>query len=154
MIENGLQHTTSFHLAGIVPVAGQKLDFNFPKYNLKNRPSFHLVIININFNNINTNKDKILKFDVSTGETIWTETLNKSSIFNIVNDRIQVIDYKKGYDKFTQIAANLAQVAKMPKDMRDDLFIKFDNLQILGRIYNLDLLLILNLYNLFQCFLQ
>jgi hypothetical protein len=32
---------------------------------------------------------------------------------------------EKGYDKFTQIAANLAQVAKMPKDMRDDLIIFF-----------------------------
>ena len=32
---------------------------------------------------------------------------------------------EKGYDKFTQIAANLAQVAKMPKDMRDDLTIFF-----------------------------
>lgn len=28
-------------------------------------------------------------------------------------------------DKFTQIAANLAQVAKMPKDLRDDLFVFF-----------------------------
>jgi hypothetical protein len=33
--------------------------------------------------------------------------------------------HEKGYDKFTQIAANLAQVAKMPKDMRDDLTIFF-----------------------------
>jgi hypothetical protein len=32
---------------------------------------------------------------------------------------------EKGYDKFTQIAANLAQVAKMPKDMREDLHIFF-----------------------------
>jgi hypothetical protein len=32
---------------------------------------------------------------------------------------------EKGYDKFTQIAANLAQVAKLPKDLRDDLFIFF-----------------------------
>ena len=32
---------------------------------------------------------------------------------------------EKGYDKFTQIAANLAMVAKMPKDMRDDLTIIF-----------------------------
>lgn len=32
---------------------------------------------------------------------------------------------EKGYDKFTQIAANLAQVAKMPKDLRDDLTIFF-----------------------------
>jgi len=32
---------------------------------------------------------------------------------------------EKGYDKFTQIAANLAQVAKMPKDMRDDLTVIF-----------------------------
>ena len=32
---------------------------------------------------------------------------------------------EKGYDKFTQIAANLAQVAKLPKDMRDDLYIFF-----------------------------
>ena len=30
MIENGPQLINSFHLAGIVPVAGQKLDFNFP----------------------------------------------------------------------------------------------------------------------------
>ena len=28
---------------------------------------------------------------------------------------------EKGYEKFTQIAANLAQVAKLPKDLRDDL---------------------------------
>ena len=33
--------------------------------------------------------------------------------------------HEKGYDKFTQIAANLAQVAKMPKDLRDDLYIFF-----------------------------
>ena len=33
--------------------------------------------------------------------------------------------HEKGYDKFTQIAANLAQVAKMPKDMREDLTIFF-----------------------------
>ena len=32
---------------------------------------------------------------------------------------------EKGYDKFTQISANLAQVAKMPKDLRDDLFVFF-----------------------------
>ena len=32
---------------------------------------------------------------------------------------------ERGYDKFTQIAANLAQVAKMPKDMREDLTIFF-----------------------------
>jgi len=30
MIEVGSQNSHSFHLAGIVPVAGQKLDFNFP----------------------------------------------------------------------------------------------------------------------------
>tara|TARA_R100000458_G_C8269107_1_gene243910 strand:+ start:146 stop:1036 length:891 start_codon:yes stop_codon:yes gene_type:complete len=30
MIENGKENVQSFHLAGIVPVAGQKLDFNFP----------------------------------------------------------------------------------------------------------------------------
>ena len=30
MIEEGLQLITSFHLAGVVPVAGQKLDYNFP----------------------------------------------------------------------------------------------------------------------------
>jgi len=32
---------------------------------------------------------------------------------------------EKGYDKFTQIAANLAQVAKMPKDLREDLYVFF-----------------------------
>ena len=32
---------------------------------------------------------------------------------------------EKGYDKFTQIATNLAQVAKYPKDLRDDLCIFF-----------------------------
>jgi len=30
MVETGLQLINSFHLAGIVPVAGQKLDFDFP----------------------------------------------------------------------------------------------------------------------------
>ena len=32
---------------------------------------------------------------------------------------------EKGYDKFTQIAANLAAVAKIPKDLRDDLAVIF-----------------------------
>jgi hypothetical protein len=32
---------------------------------------------------------------------------------------------EKGYDKFTSIASNLAQVAKMPKDLRDDLYCFF-----------------------------
>ena len=32
---------------------------------------------------------------------------------------------EKGYDKFTSIAAYLAQVAKLPKDLRDDLFVFF-----------------------------
>ena len=32
---------------------------------------------------------------------------------------------EKGYDKFTQIAASLAQVAKLPKDLRDDLYVFF-----------------------------
>ena len=32
---------------------------------------------------------------------------------------------EKGYDKFTSIAKNLAQVAKLPKDMREDLYIFF-----------------------------
>jgi len=32
---------------------------------------------------------------------------------------------EKGYDKFTQIAANLAMVAKMPKDLREDLTVIF-----------------------------
>ena len=30
MIEKDVNIQSSFHLAGIVPVAGQKLDFNFP----------------------------------------------------------------------------------------------------------------------------
>ena len=29
-METGAQNLHSFHLAGIVPAAGQKLDFNFP----------------------------------------------------------------------------------------------------------------------------
>lgn len=32
---------------------------------------------------------------------------------------------EKGYDKFTSIAANLAQVAKLPKDLREDLYVFF-----------------------------
>jgi hypothetical protein len=32
---------------------------------------------------------------------------------------------EKGYEKFTQIGAHLARIARMPKDMRDDLFIFF-----------------------------
>jgi len=32
---------------------------------------------------------------------------------------------EKGYDKFTSIAANLAAVAKAPKDLRDDLYVFF-----------------------------
>ena len=32
---------------------------------------------------------------------------------------------EKGYDKFTQIAANLAMVAKLPKDLREDLTVIF-----------------------------
>ena len=32
---------------------------------------------------------------------------------------------EKGYDKFTQIASNLAMVAKLPKDLRDDLTVIF-----------------------------
>jgi hypothetical protein len=32
---------------------------------------------------------------------------------------------EKGYDKFTSIAANLAMVAKLPKDLRDDLYVFF-----------------------------
>jgi len=33
--------------------------------------------------------------------------------------------HEKGYDKFTQIAANLASVAKAPKDLREDLIVFF-----------------------------
>ena len=33
--------------------------------------------------------------------------------------------HEKGYDKFTQIASNLAMVAKLPKDLRDDLTVIF-----------------------------
>ena len=32
---------------------------------------------------------------------------------------------EKGYEKFTQIGANLARIARMPKDLRDDLTIMF-----------------------------
>jgi len=32
---------------------------------------------------------------------------------------------EKGYEKFTQIGANLARIARMPKDMREDLMIFF-----------------------------
>lgn len=32
---------------------------------------------------------------------------------------------EKGYEKFTQIGANLARIARMPKDLRDDLSIMF-----------------------------
>ena len=34
-MEKGLQNLNSFHLAGIVPVAGQKLDFNIEDAGLK-----------------------------------------------------------------------------------------------------------------------
>jgi hypothetical protein len=30
---------------------------------------------------------------------------------------------EKGYEKFTQIGANLARIARMPKDLRDDLLV-------------------------------
>ena len=32
---------------------------------------------------------------------------------------------EKGYEKFTQIGANLARIARMPKDLRDDLTVIF-----------------------------
>jgi len=34
---------------------------NFPKYDLKNKPSYHLVLININFRKLRSNKDLFLK---------------------------------------------------------------------------------------------
>ena len=34
----------------------------FPKYNLKNKPSFHLILININFKKIKINKDVFLNY--------------------------------------------------------------------------------------------
>lgn len=45
---------------------------------------------------------------------------------------------EKGYDKFTQIASNLAMVAKLPKDLRDDLCVVFlthaeDTVDIYGK---------------------
>lgn len=58
---------------------------------------------------------------------------NMPHITNIVIDDWQYMsafEYfdkatEKGYDKFTSIATNLAQVAKYPKDLRDDLYCFF-----------------------------
>lgn len=57
----------------------------------------------------------------------------RPEIKNIVIDDFQYISSfeffdkvsEKGYEKFTQIGAHLAKLARMPKDMRDDLFIFF-----------------------------
>ncbi|MDC0875803.1 aminotransferase class I/II-fold pyridoxal phosphate-dependent enzyme [Candidatus Pelagibacter sp.] len=35
---------------------------NFPKYNKKNNPTYHLVLININFKKLKSNKDSLLKY--------------------------------------------------------------------------------------------
>ena len=35
---------------------------NFPKYNEKNKPSYHLVLISIDFKNLKKNKDDFLKY--------------------------------------------------------------------------------------------
>jgi len=58
---------------------------------------------------------------------------NMPHITNIVVDDWQYMssfEYfdranEKGYEKFTQIASNLAQVAKMPKDLRETLYVFF-----------------------------
>jgi hypothetical protein len=58
---------------------------------------------------------------------------NMPHITNIVIDDWQYMSafeyfdkaQEKGYDKFTSIATNLAQVAKYPKDLRDDLYCFF-----------------------------
>lgn len=42
---------------------------NFPKYDLRNNPSFHLFLVNINFKKLKINKDKLI------------EKLNKKNIF-------------------------------------------------------------------------
>ena len=58
---------------------------------------------------------------------------NMTHIKNIIIDDFQYMasfEYfdrakEKGYDKFTDIATNIASVAKLPKDMRDDLNIYY-----------------------------
>ena len=58
---------------------------------------------------------------------------NMPHITNVVIDDWQYMSafeyfdkaQEKGYDKFTSIATNLAQVAKYPKDLRDDLYCFF-----------------------------
>jgi hypothetical protein len=57
----------------------------------------------------------------------------RPEIKNIVIDDFQYMSSfeffervdEKGYEKFTQIGANLARIARMPKDLRDDLTIFF-----------------------------
>lgn len=57
----------------------------------------------------------------------------RPEIKNIVVDDFQYMSSfeffdkanEKGYEKFTQIGAHLARIARMPKDMRDDLLIFF-----------------------------
>ena len=58
--------------------------------------------------------------DIESVKTIVVDDWQYMSSFEYF-DRAQ----EKGYDKFTQIASNLAMVAKLPKDLRDDLTVFF-----------------------------
>ena len=75
--------------------------------------------------------------NVSSGPGVHKAMLHVSNkmphIKNLVVDDWQYMSsfeyfdkaHEKGYDKFTHIAANLAQVAKLPKDLREDLTVFF-----------------------------
>lgn len=74
---------------------------------------------------------------VSSGQGVYKAMLHVSEkmphVKNLIIDDWQYMssfEYfdrasEKGYDKFTSIAANLAQVAKLPKDLREDLYVFF-----------------------------
>ena len=82
--------------------------------------------------------EEILSFiqeynQLATKEVLCIEVEKRKDIKNLVIDDFQYMSSfeffervdEKGYEKFTQIGAGLARIARMPKDLREDLTVFF-----------------------------
>ena len=61
-IKTFLEHRKKVYEYYKVELNKYKNIINFPKYDIKNKPSYHLVLININFKGLRSNKDLFLKY--------------------------------------------------------------------------------------------
>ena len=114
-IEDGKKDVTKFHLAGIIPVAGEKLDFKFPWHDCMMPVGENILAI----------EQAILQCTYAGCETIWivgymgSQPLIRKRVGDSILDPNRILNLPNAYNLMKEISIYYVPIHPKDRDRRD-----------------------------------